>query len=390
VGDDDGSGEVGGLAAVEPGEYFFPPLASLATAGARLLLALLERLISDAGGSWAFADTDSMAIVSTEHGGHVPCPGGPLRDPQGRASVRALSWAQVDQIIDRFQQLSPYTGEHGPRSILELEDENFESGTRRQLYCYAISAKRYCLFTLDQAGEPTTIKALEHALGGFYLNPTDPDSDDRDWVGEAWEWILRTDGLDRPADEPAWLDRPALTRFTASHPRLLKPLEALNRGKAYIEQIKPANFLLVAHVAPGGYPQGADPERFALIAPYETDPQAIDQLRWRNVYDPNGPDHRISSETLISRRGHPLPRGTVGVRSYRDILTAYRTHPEAKSIGPRRPTLHARHHRSTQPPPRPSPLDHRRRQRSQPSRRDPSRTDRRRRRSPHRVPRHQA
>ena len=62
-----------------PGEYCFPPLASLITSGGHLLLALLERLVADRGGTYAMEDTDSMAIVASEHGGLVACPGGPYR-----------------------------------------------------------------------------------------------------------------------------------------------------------------------------------------------------------------------------------------------------------------------------------------------------------------------
>jgi len=54
----------------------------------------------------------------------------------------------------------------------------------------------------------------------------------------------------------------------------------------YARQAKPANFLLVAHVATGGHPQGADAGRFALIAPYQSDPRARPNLKWNNVYEP--------------------------------------------------------------------------------------------------------
>ncbi len=47
-----------------PGEYCFPPLASLITSAGHLLLALLERLVTDRGGTYAMEDTDSMAIVA--------------------------------------------------------------------------------------------------------------------------------------------------------------------------------------------------------------------------------------------------------------------------------------------------------------------------------------
>lgn len=55
-----------------PGEYCLPPIASLITGAARLMLALLEHTVSMEGGTYAMEDTDSMAIVSTEGGGLVP------------------------------------------------------------------------------------------------------------------------------------------------------------------------------------------------------------------------------------------------------------------------------------------------------------------------------
>lgn len=318
----------------DPGEYLFPPLGALVPSGTRLLLALLERLVSDAGGAWAFCHTDSMAIVASKHGGLVPCPGGPLHDEHGRECVRALSWAQVENIRDRFASLNPYDHELVPDSILRLERENFDEHThaRRQLHCYAISSNRNCLYMLDSRGEPQLVKWSEHALGGFYLNPTDPESDNRDWVRESWELILREEALGIPATEPEWLDQFAITRFTVSHPRLLRPLEALNRGKPYSEQVKPHNFLVVAHPKAGGHPPDADPLRFALVAPHERDPHRWRELEWRNIYDPKAGPYTLSEETLVTRRGRALPPGHVGVKTYRDILHAYRLHPEAKSL----------------------------------------------------------
>src|SRR5208282_2903919 len=43
-----------------PGEYCFPPMASLITGAARLMLALLEHSICELGGAYAMEDTDSM------------------------------------------------------------------------------------------------------------------------------------------------------------------------------------------------------------------------------------------------------------------------------------------------------------------------------------------
>src|SRR6516225_7382040 len=111
-----------------PGEYCFPPMASLITGGARLMLALLERSVADLGGTYAMEDTDSMAIVATEHGGLVPCPGGPERTPNGESAIKALSWQDVDGIADRFKALNPYDRAAVPGSILKIEDDNYENG----------------------------------------------------------------------------------------------------------------------------------------------------------------------------------------------------------------------------------------------------------------------
>lgn len=47
----------------EPGQYFHSLLATLITGAARLMLALAERLAEDSRITWAFCDTDSMALA---------------------------------------------------------------------------------------------------------------------------------------------------------------------------------------------------------------------------------------------------------------------------------------------------------------------------------------
>ena len=73
------------------GPWYFTPLASLITAGGRLLLAMLEKSVAEAEGSYLFCDTDSLCIVSNEHGGLVPCPGGAHKLDDDREAVKALS-----------------------------------------------------------------------------------------------------------------------------------------------------------------------------------------------------------------------------------------------------------------------------------------------------------
>ena len=72
------------------------------------MLALLEHCVSELGGEYVMEDTDSMAVVATEHGGLVPCFGGPFEMKDGRSAIRALSWQQVDGISERFRKLNPY------------------------------------------------------------------------------------------------------------------------------------------------------------------------------------------------------------------------------------------------------------------------------------------
>ena len=183
------------------GEYCFPPLAALITGAARLMLALLERSVTDKGGTYAMEDTDSMAIVATERGGLIPCPGGPHRSEEGKESIKALSWRDVDQISRTFARLNPYDRKAVPGSILKIEDDNRHPITKkqRQLYCVAISTKRYALFERLKYGTPRLLRKKggdaedrwsEHGLGHL-LNPIDPESEDRDWISKIWLNIVR-------------------------------------------------------------------------------------------------------------------------------------------------------------------------------------------------------
>lgn len=315
----------------EPGEFCFPPLAALITGAARLMLALLEHCVTAAGGTYAMEDTDSMAIVATEHGGLVACRGGSLRTTDGLEAVCALSWKQVRAISDRFAALSPYDREAIPGSVLKIEDDNFDPVTKeqRQLYCYAISAKRYVFLLRDRESQPVLLRKgrnnardrwSEHGLGHL-LNPTDPDCDDREWIGEAWLNIVRrADGETIPS--PTFASLPAVGRISISSPASLRPLANLNAGRPYSEQVKPFNFLLTSHVQPFGHPIGADPTRFHLVAPYELDSRQWLKSEWIDQY--TGKRYRIVAE------GHHGSRKAARVKTYADVLCDYEIHPESK------------------------------------------------------------
>src|SRR5262245_45186327 len=73
-----------------------PPAAALITAGGRLMLAILERMVRDLGGTYLLTDTDSMFFIASEKGGFYPCPGGQYRLDDGTPAVKAITWRQVD------------------------------------------------------------------------------------------------------------------------------------------------------------------------------------------------------------------------------------------------------------------------------------------------------
>jgi hypothetical protein len=107
----------------KPGEFCFPPLASLITGAARLMLALLEHCVTELGGTYAMEDTDSMAIVATNRGGFIFCPGGNLVK-NGVEGVNALTWKQVDEIVKKCEALNPYNRKIISGSVLKIEDDN--------------------------------------------------------------------------------------------------------------------------------------------------------------------------------------------------------------------------------------------------------------------------
>lgn len=117
---------------------YFPPIASLITGGAHLLLAMLERCITDKGGHYLFCDTDSMCIVASRNGGPVACPNEP--------SINALSWKDVKEIAAQFESLNCYDRTKVQGSILKIEKVNFDDwGEQIDLFGFATSAKRYVL-----------------------------------------------------------------------------------------------------------------------------------------------------------------------------------------------------------------------------------------------------
>jgi hypothetical protein len=297
-----------------PGPFAFPPVAAVITGGARLMLAMLERCITDTGGSWVFGDTDSMAIVSTETGGLIACPGGDHQLADGKSAVRALSFDQTLAIRNRFDRdLNPYN--------CDLVPELLKSEYRGM--CFAISAKRYACYTIEDGCIVVDhSKVSEHGLGHL-MDPTLdrlPGAQERNavhsWVIAAWEWIIaRETGLH--VLEPDWLDRPAVGRFNVTSTHLWRAFDTYNAGRQWADQVKPANFLLTIGINTLGGDHGR------LVAPYEPDPALWDSRNW----------YRLSN-------GHPVMIDTAWdgdankalVETFRDVLLRHVAHPEAKFL----------------------------------------------------------
>src|SRR5258705_12693423 len=74
------------------------------------------------GRSLLFCDTDSMCVVASKTGGWVGCPNEPR--------IKALSWKEVEQIVEQFGSLNCYDRAKVPVSILKIEKVKFEGGTQ--------------------------------------------------------------------------------------------------------------------------------------------------------------------------------------------------------------------------------------------------------------------
>jgi len=236
----------------QPADFFSPVIASLVTRGSHLLCAMLERSVRDMGGQIAAMDTDSAMIVSTKDGGLIPCAGGPHRlnkyeAGSGNSAIRALSFAQVDRIRDKFESLNLWR-ETLKVPSLKLERENFASdGERRQLYAYCISAKLYCLYNFD-GNKLGVRKPSGHGLG-FLKSPYSIaewqrrtgrqwNEDLHPWIYEAWHYILSRE-LGLPHQPPHWLKQPAVMLVPITTPQVLQRLGSFK------DQLRPFTIVTV-------------------------------------------------------------------------------------------------------------------------------------------------
>jgi hypothetical protein len=305
------------------GRWYAPYLAALITSAGRLLLAMLEECVAEIGGTYLYADTDALAVVSSEHGGS-------LRHLPGCQYVRALSWVEVQSIVDRFESLNPYDREAVPGSILNLTDDNYKDSNlnnpRRPLLGFSISTKRYTLY--ERTGSQITIiNPKAHGLGYLYPpidSPKDWD-DEHDapkWIYDFWECLLRI-GLKLERNDPSWLERPQMMRMAVTTHNVLNRLDGL-------EGFRPYNFFLLPILAHSGYPANVDPSHFTLVTNFEAD-----QGKWMDSVCINIGDCEDQKKyRIITDFRSPGYGKRSVVDTFEDLLYRHLQHPEAKSLGP--------------------------------------------------------
>jgi hypothetical protein len=304
-----------------PGPWYAPYLGALITSGGRLLLGMLERCVEGWGGTYVWADTDALAVVSAAEDGclsHVPgC--------QGR---RILPHSQVQEIIDRFADLNPY--KFGG-SILRFLDCNYVDSDPnkgfRELLGFSISAKRYCIYERD-GGACTIIDPKAHGLGYVYPPSDSPPGWDEEheipkWVYEGWEWLVRHGNSVTPNHLPSWSRLPQMMRMAVNTYGLLKRLHRWNR-------FRPFNFFFAPVLANCGQPANVDPQRFTLITRFERD-----QSKWMDAPCFNI-DHRNDTKEykLATVFDSPHFGERPIVETFEELLYRYFHHPESKSLGP--------------------------------------------------------
>ncbi len=280
------------------GKYYNPIIATMITDGAKLLLGLGDLILKEHNEVVAYCDTDSLFVPKQ----------------------------YTEEIVQFYDSLNPY------KNIDHLLKVDYE-----EIMFYGISAKRYCLYSIDQHGN-ITIHDSEwdedyslHGLGHL-LNPFGKKQ--KHWQKQIWEDILSVHYKKMSIDEflNKYRSFYAISEFTVSTETLMRRFSKLNKGKSYREGIKPFNFM---HIGFSNY------EDVKPIAPYSKDSQEMPHnefINYKNGKMMKG-DHYFKSlaDELYTYIDHPESKleGAVGVLQRRHIVADKIVHigKEADNIG---------------------------------------------------------
>jgi len=176
------------------GRYFNPIMATLITSSARLILAMAEKIVDDKG-YLAYCDTDSIFVKPDT----------------------------AKDIQDFFRPLNPYSLQE---EMFKIEKDDDDKPLENVMF-YGISAKRYCLFDINE-GKIKIRKYSTHGLGHLKdINGAD-----------VWKAILTRDFSE-------FVDKTAVSQITISKPSILNRFRKMNENKPFNKKIKPFNFMLV-------------------------------------------------------------------------------------------------------------------------------------------------
>jgi hypothetical protein len=319
----------------QPGTFFHPLLATFTTAGARLLLALAERLATDEGIEWSHCDTDSMGLAR----------------PLGMSDAEFLERAK--RVQDWFTALNPYSKKG---AFFRIEETNFRlrDGTLTEelepLYFWGIAPKRNCLFNLDDQGRPILRKASGHALG--YLRapygeahaprgipkPVVPlgELGVPRWEYDLWYRIVEAaiDGHPNQVrlDDLPGFDKPAMSRYAATTPALLRWFKNYNRHRPYRDQVRPFGFIC-AFQAAGDSHKPSQLNDLAAAEPKKWKRKLRDaRLNAPRVVSPFDVEPEAAAQRAFDRdTGEPIPVEKLLI--YRQVLAQYHLHPDPKFQG---------------------------------------------------------
>jgi hypothetical protein len=288
------------------GPFACPPLAGLVTAGGRLLLAMVHRLVANGAGIVAACDTDGAHIVATPEGGtvHIETRGADYHQGGPAEPVHALSWAEVDEIAAQFEALNPFDHALLLGSPLRVQQVNFDGGGQQiPLVGLFISTKRYSLTRPDGS-----FADYKESILGMLSPPSDG------WIVEAWRTLDEMWDA-HPLTPRPWFDLPAVRRLAVTSPAYAREIKGL-RG------LRPWNSLLVATAI--GRKPGDEPRTAAAVAPFERDPKKWRAFSWR-----------------FAESGEPVPfdgpddQGCQWrLRTLRDFLSSYARHPIPEMLAP--------------------------------------------------------
>lgn len=268
-----------------------------------------------------------------------------LKLPRTRHAIAKPETMAADQFADRtsavidwFAALNPY-GFCG--SILKSEDVNasLDKGEPEPLCCWAVSSKRYALFSTASDGSPIMQKVSAHGLGHLrspYGNADAPahlptphksvlGSGIKRWHCDLWYQILSA-GIAVHADQVrldyhASLATTAINRYAATTPKLLRWFSMYKRTRPYRDQVKPFGFLfsMMQGFHLGGERIVGDakssrkkPIRLKPVAPFDS-------------------DHAKALASAFDRdTGKAVSASTL--KSYAQALAQYHLQPESKFL----------------------------------------------------------